>query len=93
MKIRLADYDAVTTLTYCPICGHKLDRATCVSRDGESADPKPGDATVCIDCAGWLIFNKDLSLRKMDHLDIRDLTPEQHLYLMAVTKVVKKVHQ
>lgn len=46
----------------CPVCKYTLDAAT----DPKSnAQPAPGDATVCINCASFLMFGEGLTLREM----------------------------
>lgn len=45
----------------CPHCGKVLDAAT--PADGVGA-PSPGDATLCIDCGEWCVFNDELKLEK-----------------------------
>jgi hypothetical protein len=91
MKLRIAEEAARIATHYCPICGKKLDAASCVSREGKYAQPKSGDYTVCIDCGGWLAFKEDLSLRKLDWMDIRDMPNEAHLALSRVSRVVKEI--
>lgn len=90
-SLKIADQDAETPVNYCPICGKKLDRATMVSKTGESAEPTPGALTVCIDCGGWLVFRKDLSLRRMDEQDILAMDSETHQILRTVSRVVKEI--
>lgn len=46
----------------CPVCKYTLDAAT----DPKSnATPSPGDATVCINCASFLMFGDGMKLREM----------------------------
>jgi hypothetical protein len=63
----------------CPKCGHTLDACTSAKFDG--AQPRPGDATVCIGCGAVLSFTDDLSLQEQD---LNELTPD-------VLREVKKV--
>lgn len=44
----------------CPKCQHKLDAATPIG-EKEEVTPREGDISICINCAAWLSFNKDLS--------------------------------
>jgi hypothetical protein len=68
-----------------------MDRASCVNSKGSYAEPSAGDYTVCIRCGGWLAFKKDLTLRKLDAMDIRDMPNEAHLALVRVSRVVKEI--
>lgn len=52
-----------TPVNYCPYCGHKFDMA---SDAFESERPKPGDASVCMYCAGILVLRADLTTRLPD---------------------------
>ena len=45
----------------CPHCGKVLDAAS--PADG-AASPSPGDATLCIYCGEWCVFNDELKLEK-----------------------------
>jgi len=67
----------------CPYCDYKMDCAT-----GENPDPKPGDISVCINCASPLRFNDDLTLRKLEPgefaaLDF-ELKTRLHRYMATV---------
>jgi len=46
----------------CPVCGASLDGATDPTGD---ATPKAGDLSVCAYCTEFLVFNEDLTVRKM----------------------------
>jgi hypothetical protein len=93
MKLKLADDSAKTTLAYCPWCGNKMDSASCVSGSGHYAEPHSGDYSVCIRCGAFLVFKDDLSLRKADAMDIREMSSEQHMALLAISKVVKGIRR
>lgn len=45
----------------CPVCNKKLDQ--CTNAGEESANPVPGDVTVCFGCTSTLLFNEDLTVR------------------------------
>jgi hypothetical protein len=91
--MKFADKSAVMPTNYCPICGKKLDRAGLVSKTGEYGEPSPGALTVCFGCGGWLVFRKDLSLRKMDAEDIRQIDSETHQMLMTISRAIKEVKE
>lgn len=48
----------------CPYCGAALDAATPARPEDAREMPEPGASTICIECGGWLIFEKRLRLRK-----------------------------
>lgn len=52
----------------CPHCGAKLDRAT--NADGDEVQPNAGDATICLHCAGVMVYGDDLKPRLMNELEI-----------------------
>lgn len=45
----------------CPYCKHKISATSNLADDG--AKPKGDDFTICLYCAGGLVFNEDLSIR------------------------------
>ena len=47
-------------VTTCPLCGHKFDKAGGVNCEEA---PKEGDVTICIMCAGVLIFDRSRKAR------------------------------
>jgi hypothetical protein len=55
----------------CPFCGHALDAATAVPDNAEAA-PDTGDVTVCLACAGILIFDETLSVRRPTTAELRE---------------------
>lgn len=50
-------------LTHCPACGHEIDTAG--TTDGSEQRAGPGDASLCVRCTAFLVFNHDMSLRRM----------------------------
>lgn len=69
----------------CPWCRTKLDAASDPVGD---ATPKPGDLSVCINCAAMLTFGDDLKLRALSAKEIAalpiDTARELVRYAMAV---------
>jgi hypothetical protein len=58
--------------TSCPWCGHEITHA------GDPFGikrPKPGDISICAQCAGFLQLGTDLSLKKLE--------PSTEVYLMT----------
>lgn len=64
----------------CPHCARPLDSEMGVAKGRQPArQPKPGDLSVCIGCAGLLIFTPTLRRRKMtyaEELEILEREPE-----------------
>lgn len=71
----------------CPACGHVMDAATAVFDD---VTPKPGDATVCINCAALLQFADDLSYKPANTHELPLDALEQ---LADVQAAVRKMHR
>jgi hypothetical protein len=58
--------------SFCPQCGYKLDAS--IHAKGEDPNPpKPGDASVCINCGQVLTYETDCRLRKATVRDIGEL--------------------
>lgn len=79
-----------TPLSSCPACGTELDAAGGSDKAGQ---PKPGDLSVCINCATILQFDEQLHL----HLapgevvnQARAENPELVDYVQAVTDMLKR---
>lgn len=62
-----------TPLCSCPKCGHAVDAAT----TSETGSPSPGDLTVCLHCAYPLVFNDDLTVRKLSLEDVKAMSFEE----------------
>lgn len=59
----------------CPQCDYKLDGSTHVQGETPSL-PKPGDASICINCGQVLTYEADCRLRKATVKDIGALMSE-----------------
>lgn len=46
----------------CPDCGMVTDAASNADK-GETAQPRPGDYSICFDCTALLVFDANLRLR------------------------------
>jgi len=57
--------------SHCP-CGYKLDSSTKIEGKDEGA-PEQGDASVCLNCGQILVYQADLTMRKANREDIREL--------------------
>ncbi len=71
----------------CPTCKYVNDAATYLQ--DESAQPKPGDFSVCLHCGEILIFNDDLTTRGVTLDDLVDLSPEFHTELNRMQRAVR----
>lgn len=58
----------------CPACGAEFDSATGTTTDDA---PKPGDFSVCLYCCAILVFNEDLTNRRMSIEEYVDLAAEE----------------
>lgn len=70
----------------CPYCGHGLDGYTGITGD---ATPEPGDASLCVYCAGLLVFAEDLTPREPTEAELPELleSPE----LMTAQRAARKL--
>lgn len=71
-------------LDHCPRCQHKLDAAT--SMDYHT--PKPGDLTVCINCAAICEWNQDMRLELFDPSKLRTIPIKTLVTLMNTVAAV-----
>lgn len=55
----------------CPACNYKLDAASVAHGDDDA--PKGGDMSVCLNCGQVLTYQPDLTLRKANAAEIREL--------------------
>lgn len=78
----------LTPLGLCPYCEYKLDAATGANTD---ALPEEGDWTVCIDCAGLLLFDKELKLRCPTPMEKKHM--EQDPEIVKVLGYLKQIHK
>lgn len=86
---KLASTPARIPLGACPICGHALDAASAIGATAIYAEPRAGDLNVCIECGGWLKFDGELRLLRLDEQDILHMSDEEHDQLSALTKAVQ----
>lgn len=78
----------VTPECKCPYCGHKFDRAGDPTGDKM---PHAEDFSICIECAGWLVFNEDLTVRAISAEEIAGMKVEERAELERVTATVRKL--
>jgi hypothetical protein len=71
--------DRHTPPTACLGCGSKIDGATHVGEDEDSA-PDPGSITVCIYCGHIQIYD--------DTLKLRELTPEEQIEIAGDARIL-----
>lgn len=72
----------------CPHCGHRMDSASHMT---EKVKPKPGDLTVCMQCASVLRFDSSLAVRTISDEQLRRIKqrdPEAAAELMKVQRAI-----
>lgn len=69
----LTDHDMAPCL--CPACGYASDVASNLPGGGH-AEPRPGDLSICLNCAALSAFRLDLSLRLLSQRELQDLPDE-----------------
>lgn len=71
----------------CPECRHLFEMAT--SADFNGARPKPGDASICIECTTILVFNTDMHVRRMTDDEYQALSHENRDELVKVQSMLR----
>ncbi|HVQ49770.1 MAG TPA: hypothetical protein VMS92_06950 [Mycobacterium sp.] len=76
--------------TSCPHCGYKMDAASPVEGTGV---PSEGDFSVCINCAGLMVFTHDMTLRKFGEADYEELVSDTDVCrrLLTVRDLIKRI--
>jgi len=73
-----------------PCCGAALDNATILDPDGPTdARPKPGDATICIQCGMWNIYVAGDQARLFGPDDLLEFSDEQLHRLRRATHLIR----
>ncbi|TXH11785.1 MAG: hypothetical protein E6R04_00725 [Spirochaetes bacterium] len=72
----------------CPNCGYTHNRASLVS-DAEQEPPKPGDITICLNCAAVLSFDKDTNQVLMSSEDFEKLQEEEKTHVLKLVSAIK----
>lgn len=76
--------------TVCPTCDAQLDEAASV--DGDFI-PKPGDYTICVYCASYLIYKKNMSLRELTAIEISEWADKERAELTHIRRVVEGINR
>jgi hypothetical protein len=78
-------------LSNCPRCDYKVDAATPVFDD--TVCPKPGDFTICINCATLLIFTEDMGLSvATDSYTRNNLDLDTRAEIAKLQHLIKEMH-
>lgn len=72
----------------CPVCSTRFECATKVM--GGSGGPQQGSLTVCIDCASFLVFEADLSVRLATYDEIADLPSDVRTMLVRAREAIRQ---
>lgn len=72
----------------CPSCGYHLDAVT---DPLGRAKPRPGDMSVCLNCATPLVFDVPPSLHVMTDEELARLSEEEADDLMLAQRLVRQV--
>lgn len=76
----------VVPTSKCTACGYVCDAATCPSND--TATPRPGDITVCIDCGHLMAFDDQLYLRDLTEDEMCEIAGDKMLLVMQKVRTV-----
>lgn len=88
--MRLGETDYRHPAAHCPECNYKIDAATPIDAD---RGPIPGDYTVCLKCASFLVFGNSPALRLITHQEIADMDAETRGQLVKVRAAIKRLNQ
>ena len=75
-------------MSTCPWCGTDLDRAASVESDSRL---EAGDVTVCLRCAGVLVFTNDLAVRKATGEELRECGLDPRI--RKIQHVIRTMHE
>ena len=87
MKKHFLGNSAKIQSSVCPNCGCRLNAAAPFDDEGT---PRPGDASICIECGHLCIFTKDMSLRHPTSEEIIKLAG--HKGLVAASSALAQLH-
>ncbi len=76
---------------HCPHCGEILDAAT--AAEGKHEIPNPGDVSVCIYCAGLLVYADDMALTKLSDELFNSIPLEVRLELSKARYNIRKFNE
>ena len=76
----------------CPECGQ--NHANAMDFEGNKREaPKPGDATICNQCAAILVFKKDLSLRKTKAKEFDKWSDDEVLNVLSGQRQILEMNE
>lgn len=70
-------------LDHCLGCGKLFDEATQVGRG--NAAPRPGDATICLECGHVMMFDKNRRVREPTGRELIDLAGDLRIMMTKFT--------
>jgi hypothetical protein len=76
----------------CPFCGKQFDLASS-ARNGMAGKPKPGDLTLCIQCARVLFFDDALRPRKPVSGELEAAMAEDSAFAERITTVQSAIRK
>jgi hypothetical protein len=74
--MRLGKDHQLKTVPQCVDCGKRLDGAAGVDTDDA---PDPGDFTVCAYCGNIMVYDDDLSLRRPNAAEAREIAGDKRI--------------
>ena len=77
-------YTGETPVSPCPNCGSILDRTT-----GPAGGPKSGDATICVNCHHFCVFDEALKLRQPTTEEMKKMAGDRRF--VALTKSARSL--
>ena len=83
--MKLSEKHTKTGKDQCPLCNHEIDAATGIDND---ETPKPGDVSICINCAGFLQYSSDMSLQELPKVVFESLDHEVQMTMKRARRVI-----
>lgn len=67
----------------CPACAAPIELATGF---GDDVVPEPGAFSVCFECGALLRYGDDLSLRRLERGELRELPPDRRALILRMQR-------
>ena len=73
----------------CPNCGYTHNRASLMSNTADQAPPKPGDLTICLNCATVLTFDEKVNQVPISLEAFENLSEEEKTHVLKLVRAIK----
>lgn len=80
-----------TPLVACPACGYAANFGTCITGDGTLRPVRPGDISICVVCAVFVVYVDGLQLRLLTDGEWLQMPAPKRRYLTHVRDMLTAV--